>query len=533
MKRTSVAIAAAATIGCLFVACGGNSESESSPSASAADAGETGKRETAQGLVYVSQGTLIRNVIVVDTRNGFLLPGQSIAIDQGRITHVKPTGLIIATGSTKVVDAAGKYVVPGYNDMHTHVVPMAAFMNAPAWPLLIANGVTGVRDMAGAPPLIAAAQQYNAARAAGTLDSPEVLQIPGPVVAGAFTAASGVQAVQQTKAMGGAFVKVVNAFPDAMNAIISESKAQGLEISGHLSPGLSAVAAVNAGWKSFEHLGAEFGIQLDCASDQAAIRQALLTGQGAHPPSPLPPTYTVSPFLYSAGDAPWIQREINSYNASTCTSVARTVAQSNTWQVPTMIRLRTMLQSDNAEFRDDPNLRYVDTTTKAMWNQLATEFTNLQPSSAATTFRSFNASFVNMLKLLRQQGGASKIVTGTDIGGIWVIPGFSLHQEFRELANAGFTPLEVLQATTLNSAKFLKRETTMGTVEAGKNADLVLLDANPVLAVGNLAKIAGVVNGGKYFSKADLDAIKAGVANAAVASPLRAFSTVIDTSHTH
>ncbi|MGS0759524.1 amidohydrolase family protein, partial [Roseateles sp. GG27B] len=68
---------------------------------------------------------------------------------------------------------------------------------------------------------------------------------------------------------------------------------------------------------------------------------------------------------------------------------------------------------------------------------------------------------------------------GSDLGGGWVIPGFSLHQEFRLLAEAGLSPLEVLQMTTLNGAEYLQRQATMGTVEAGKNADLVLLEANP------------------------------------------------------
>ena len=125
----------------------------------------------------------------------------------------------------------------------------------------------------------------------------------------------------------------------------------------------------------------------------------------------------------------------------------------------------------------------------------------------------------------------AKIMTGTDLGGIWIIPGFSLHQEFRELSNAGFTPLEILQATTLNGARFLNRESTMGTVEVNKNADLVLLDANPVLNVANLSKIAGVFNAGKYFSKSDLDALKAGVAGANAVAPMRDVSTVLDPSH--
>ena len=106
-----------------------------------------------------------------------------------------------------------------------------------------------------------------------------------------------------------------------------------------------------------------------------------------------------------------------------------------------------------------------------------------------------------------------------------------LHQEFRELAAAGLTPLEVLQATTLNGAKFIGREATMGTVEVGKNADLVLLDANPMVDVANLDRIGAVVLRGKYYSRANLDRLLADVATGYAAQPQQALSTLLDPSH--
>lgn len=484
-------------------------------------------------VTSVTSGTVIRDVTVVDTRTGALARRMAIIIDQGKIRQVLPDAAVQAGGSARTIDGAGKYVVPGYLDMHTHSVPPAVFQKAPHWSLFLANGVTGIRDMAGAPPLIAAAKQFNAARTAGALDAPEVLQIPGPPVIGARTAEDGVAAVRQTKAMGGSFVKVVGASPAALRAIVAEAQAQGLDVAGHLSPGMGAVEAANIGWTAMEHLGGGWSIALDCANDQAAIRADLQAGKGAKMPSPFPPTYPISPFLYSAGDAPFTQRSLDTYNSATCDTVVKTVVQKGVWQVPTMIRLHTMTNSDSAAFRNDPNLKYVDPTTRALWNKMSKDFEHLQPASAPATFRNSYASFERTLEQLRQHGGASRMLAGSDVGGIWVIPGFSLHQEFAAFAKAGFTPLEILQATTINGARFLKRESTMGTVEASKNADLVLLDANPVVDAANLSKIAGVVNAGKYFSKSDLEALKAGVATAHAAAPVRDPSTVIDTSHKH
>ena len=136
------------------------------------------------------------------------------------------------------------------------------------------------------------------------------------------------------------------------------------------------------------------------------------------------------------------------------------------------------------------------------------------PASVIATFQQYYAQQQVLTRVLKQNGASLLAGSDTATQANWVIPGFSLHQEFRELASAGLSPLEILQMTTLNGAEFLNRQATMGTVDAGKNADLVLLDANPVLDVANLGKIAGVVLKGKYFSKAALEKQKADVADA-------------------
>jgi len=99
-----------------------------------------------------------------------------------------------------------------------------------------------------------------------------------------------------------------------------------------------------------------------------------------------------------------------------------------------------------------------------------------------------------------------KMLAGDDMGGAqWIVPGIGLHQEFDLLEAAGLAPLRVLQMTTLDGAEFLGREARMGTVEAGRNANLVLLDANPIASVHNLHGIHAVVRDGRYYSRADLD----------------------------
>jgi imidazolonepropionase-like amidohydrolase len=99
------------------------------------------------------------------------------------------------------------------------------------------------------------------------------------------------------------------------------------------------------------------------------------------------------------------------------------------------------------------------------------------------------------------------MMTGSD-GGSLFGPGLTLQQEFRELASAGIAPLKILQMTTINVAEYLGRTETMGTVDAGRDADLVILDANPLESVENFSKIAGVVRGGVHYSKEEIVALK-------------------------
>jgi imidazolonepropionase-like amidohydrolase len=107
-------------------------------------------------------------------------------------------------------------------------------------------------------------------------------------------------------------------------------------------------------------------------------------------------------------------------------------------------------------------------------------------------------------------------LAGTDTPpGVYIFPGFSLHEELQRLVAAGFTQTEALQTATLNPAKFLGRENELGTIEKGKLAEMVLLDANPLDDIGNTQKIAGVVANGRYYSRADLDQMLVNVEKAA------------------
>ena len=170
------------------------------------------------------------------------------------------------------------------------------------------------------------------------------------------------------------------------------------------------------------------------------------------------------------------------------------------------MRLRTEYLADLPEYEHDPALPYMPPASVRQWHEVTQRYRELPPAMLAT-FRDAYRRSLALTKLLADAG--VPMLTGTDNGG--GVPGQSLHQEFDELAKAGLGPLKILQMTTLDPARFLDRLATMGSVAAGKNADLVLLDADPIASAQNLHRIAGVVRAGQYHSAAQLAALKARV----------------------
>ncbi|WP_017523542.1 amidohydrolase family protein [Pusillimonas noertemannii] len=404
----------------------------------------------------VEQGFVISNATIVDTRDGSLQQGRTIVVDGGKIQTITSERMR-ATGAAQEVDASGKYVVPGYIDMHTHVME-AIDLQPNFFPLMIANGVTAFRDQDLASQ--ERGEQLNADSAAGLVDAPEAIFAGGEA---------------------------------------------------HLNPAESTFDASNRGMPYIDHLGAGMGLLMDCSTQAQDIRTEFLA-QGYRPSGINMANFILNPRAYDGNqNARFYQRVLDTYDENTCEALSQAFVHNGTWQIPSLIRLRTQDWGNDPLYRQDPNLIYVEGSRRANWNEVGDMFSAL-PAGAVTTLQNYY-ELQKRATLLMQRSGV-KMLSGSDIGGIWLIAGFSLQQEFQELAAAGLSPLEVLQTTTLNPAEFLNRQASMGTVEEGKNADLVLLDANPLDSVDNLGKIDGVFLKGRYFSKADLEELKRGVADA-------------------
>lgn len=476
----------------------------------------------------VTTGTVLNHVTVVNTRTGVLSPNMAVVIGNGKIVTIASASMVRASGRAQVIDATGKFVVPGYNDMHAHAVNDADAAVTP-WPMLVANGITGFRQMSGSPELLARGQRLRQEVAEGKVVAPEPLALVGRLFnmapdggrAGIATPAAAVQEIRDQKRAGTDFIKVINVSREVFFATAEETKKQKLDLVGHLSYAVSGAEASNAGMKAFEHLGAPGNVLFDCSNDETTVRRGLIAAYQAAQQQPAgpPPTpqeaaqimarFVATPtFGTSPAEAAMIQRAVDTYSEDRCRKFARLLAKNGTWQPLTLIRLKTMDMPD--AYQNDPNVKYMPPPVRALWRDVLGDFNRL-PAPTRAALRQLYEYDLKMVKMFKEEG--VKIVAGDDLGGGWIVTGFGLHKEFKEMAGAGLTPLEILQTTTIKAAEFLRR-TDMGAVEKGKNADLVLLNANPVAKVENLDEISAVVLKGRYFDRAALDKMMADVEKA-------------------
>jgi imidazolonepropionase-like amidohydrolase len=465
-----------------------------------------------------SPRTVFVGATVVNTHDGSLARDMSVVVEAGTIVHVGSASSVSGEGA-EVIDAAGRFLVPGYNDYHAH--PLTSSDPEGSLTMMTAMGITGFREMAGDAKLLAA-------RKAGTFSDPNmpaVLQMPGDILTpgNAATPEMAIATVQQQHAEGADFIKVITVSPDAFFAALHEAKRLGLPFLGHLPSNVDVREAIGAGMLSVEHVGPRDAIVLGCSSEEVAIRQTMAANPSKPPPPPPgPPTWeqirrnVANPTVFTPLDEfARYKRVVATFSESRALELAQRFVAAGAWQVPTLFRNRTMAVGDDPIYRNDPDQRYVPQATWAMWSEVSEQFASFSQDARDAARMLFDLQ-LRLIKPFKDAG--VQMMAGSDLGGGFVIPGIGLHHEFDLLERAGLTPLDVLQMTTIDGARFLGRDQTMGSVEPGKNADLVLLDANPIERVANLHEILGVLRAGRYFPKPVLEAMKDRTAGRLVAN---------------
>jgi imidazolonepropionase-like amidohydrolase len=440
---------------------------------------------------------VIIHVTIINPGASSVLADRAVVITGDHITDVTAAVNFKPANNAQVIDGRGQYLIPGLWDMHVH----SAFGD---WfpggrdiilPLFIANGVTGVRDMGGDIPVL---MKWRKEIADGQIPGPRMI-ISGPMLDGYLpdgklrfpssvavtTPASAVAAVDSLKNQGVDFIKVQSVIShDAYLAAAAEAHKQGLPIVGHVPDKVRIKEVVEAGQKSIEHL---MGIFEGCSTEE----DKFVKGEGN------------------------LKLLLSTQDGSRCDTLTKMLAKSQTWQVPTLAWQRGGTLLDQRDLKHQPLDKYVPSYWRDVtWRRFTDEMMPDLLSDPLTLRQEYFTRNLQMVGALHHAG--VPFMAGTDAApGVYIMPGFSLHDELSNFVEAGFNPMESLQTATSNPAKFLEMENSYGSVERGKVADLVLLSANPLDDIHNTRKISAVIANGRLYDLAALDQILINVEAAA------------------
>lgn len=442
---------------------------------------------------------LIRDTSVVDAVSGTTQPHRSIAVRDGRIVAVVDAKRAKDYDAAQVIDARGKFAIPGLWDMHVHFGGGQALIeeNRNLLPLYLAHGITAVRDAAG--DLSPSVLQWRDAVAKGELAGPRIFT-SGPKIEGYKSIWPGDIEIGNVDELNAAldqlqgwkvdFVKITDntLSPELFLAAVKEADRRGLKTSAHVPYSLTLEEVSAAGLDSIEHL--DYAYKAGSPLEKS-LGVKIASGE------------------ISSRDA-WTQWNAT-FDPARAMAAYRNLARHGTAITPTINGSRVVTYLDQDDHRDDPYLKYIGPGLQATYTWRVERAAKDDAAAIARRHERFETG-ASVLPMLQQAGVT--ILAGTDAGFLnsYNYPGIGLHQELGWLVHYGLTPQQALQAATINGARFLGHEDEYGTLAAGKVADVVLLDADPLRDIAATRRIHAVVQRGQVHDRADLDAMLAEVA---------------------
>lgn len=429
------------------------------------------------------QAVAITDVAVVDVARCRIDPARTVLIDEGRIVAMGRAQNTQIPEQALRVNGRGKYLIPGLVDMHVHLFNLSSGRAPNEWtfPLFIANGVTSVRDMRSD-----AASMKRVTLWRKTLDAGDIV-MPRIIAAGiAVSASSRRDAAEEVAAAadaGADFIKVFSEVPAARwRAIVAAAKARGLPVAGHVPAGVTLLEAAAAGQVSSEHLMQAYEA---CSSREVPLMRERDGLEG-----------DALSALRDAQEA----HVLATFDRRVCRRAAAALSTTGMAQVPTLVLANEDTLAGTA-LSVDPRWRWLRADERSRWERFLAAYT---PDDAALAHARWPVA--HRIVATMQRAGVS-ILAGTDTPMPGVYPGFSLHEELAMLVEAGLTPCQALRAATLAPAEFLGVGAMAGSIDIGKRADFVLLDANPISDIRNTQRIDAVLLDGRLLKREDLDAL--------------------------
>ncbi len=405
------------------------------------------------------------NVVTMDSEE--ILENQKVIINNGIIDYIGreyeiPSGAL-------VIDANGKFLMPGLIDMHVHI----NFKNELV--LYIANGVTTVRNMREYklfrlfPYITNIRNKINKGKLIGpTIYSTGLIYDDTPIISNppfkkgtvkVNKKAKVYKLIKHEKKNGYDFIKIYNHLSkEIYEEIIKVSAEFDIPVVGHVPDSVGIDLALKLGQNSIEHL----------------------TGYDK--------------FMY----------EQNTTNEEKLSYYIEKTKQNNIWNCPTLVVFTKYIPTEGLiNLENSFNMQYIPWIVKCFWRIERKKLNKLFRKNSWTYLSETVHLRKNIVKKLHDEG--ANLLLGTDSMDAYVIPGFSAHEELKLLVDSGLTPFEAIKTGTINAAKFLKAIDVLGSVSIGKRADLLLVDGNPLKDIENTKKISGVMIRGKWISKNQLN----------------------------
>ena len=430
---------------------------------------------------------VLRNATVIDGTGAPPRPATDVVIRDGRIAAVQPTGRPPAPGAT-VIDATGKFVIPGLVDMHAHVFPDPPDANGnhrldrPSTlhmlPTFLRFGVTTVHDP-GAP--TAEAVLLRRLLAEGKVEGP-TLFTAGSILNASDFSPPGFQPVKDEAAVreevrwqaaaGVDTIKVYSSMPPSLvAAAIDEAHKRGLRVVGHVQ---------RTTWTEAARLGID-GLEHAAPWSSAYVRERDRDGM---PNSMFGRVY-------------WLQH----LDPAAIDEMVREIKAHGVTVDPTLMAMHTKFWGNDPRYTESADNQFAPPKVLATWpaGRFTADWTPEQYAEARKAW----PTLLGLTKKLYDAG--VRLVAGTDTATPWIVPGASLHDELRLLADAGIPPLAILRIATYNAASALRREKEFGSIAPGLRADLVVLDRNPLDDIANTRSIAMVLQRGRIVHDAKTD----------------------------
>jgi len=419
--------------------------------------------------------TVLVGGTLIDGTGGAPLPDAVIVIRNNRISQIGPRGKVKYSGNARVIDATGKYIIPGLIDIHVHYNDWMGEM-------FLAGGVTTVKDVGNDVDWVAT---VSAEADQGKFRGPRIfyagngLDTPPPTrdhFVGLTSPEMARRAVDILHERGAVAIKVrEHMTAELLKAITDEAHKFGMRVTGHLRR-ISAYEAAMAGIDGLEHASGIVQATMD-----PSIKLSLDNLEQYE-------KYVAERKSYSL------------INPQKATELVALLVSKKVALIPTMSgwwRMATPRRDDfaveDARYFSNPLLAYVPDDVRKIWSTSA-----LYKLEKPDDLAQVRAGYKNVQSVLQQayaKGGA--VLAGSDT--FVSIPGLSLQRELVFLVDSGFTPMQAITIATRDNARFLSQSESLGTIAAGKLADMVLIEGNPLQNIANTQRVAMVIKNGQVM----------------------------------